>query len=191
MNHPSEYLEYARSLLALSRSIPWKLDYELEKSYWFDTSEQNKQLNQPKSEKLSVNESPSYKYGDTFQELSKFETDDIEKAAISIVNVFKMVDGKKIEAAKSVSSCIIEDKPANKTYLEMVCEATPQEELTNVEENDEEDDVEGVDVLICNNIERKLSQMLRLRFDLHVFSHNFTFIHRELTVCNNLRMHYC
>ena len=38
--YPSQYLEYARSLLTLSR-CEW--DYELEKSYWFDTTahEQN------------------------------------------------------------------------------------------------------------------------------------------------------
>ncbi|XP_065644540.1 zinc finger protein 26 [Hydra vulgaris] len=156
LNHPTEYLEYARSLLALSRSIPWQWNYELEKSYWFDTSEQNKQLNHSKNEKIK-NESPSYKYGDTFQELSKFETDDIEKAATSIVNVFKKIATEKVASSIKLSpSCIIEDKPANKTYLEMVHEATPQDELTNTEENEEE----IKDEIACNNIEKKLTQML-------------------------------
>ena len=65
--YPSQYLEYARNLLTLSR-CEW--DYELEKSYWFDTTatnaspQESKKLtpieewetNSPKSVKPGINE---------------------------------------------------------------------------------------------------------------------------------------
>jgi len=49
LSYPAEYLEYAASLLALSKSNWLQWDYELEKSYWFDTSTkiQNAESNLP------------------------------------------------------------------------------------------------------------------------------------------------
>ena len=43
LSYPAEYLEYAASLLALSKSNWLQWDYELEKSYWFDTGNKSQE----------------------------------------------------------------------------------------------------------------------------------------------------